>query len=259
MLKEKQLFESIDKVKIAIERLKAFEPPEGYYLAFSGGKDSCVIKQLAIEAGVKFDAHYSVTTIDPPDLIYFIRKYHKDVIWERPKKPFLAVLVNQGFPMRHHRWCCRAYKENGGSGRLVITGLRWEESSKRKARKMAEHCMTDASKKFLHVIIDWSKKDVWQFIKERDLPYCCLYDEGWKRIGCMFCPMQSAKIKKQSANRYPRMENTFRIAFRRRYEICKQRGLISILNRYKNGDEMFDWWISGKGNKKDKTLWLFEG
>lgn len=33
-----------DKVQVAIDRLKAFEPPEGYYLAFSGGKDSVVIK-----------------------------------------------------------------------------------------------------------------------------------------------------------------------------------------------------------------------
>lgn len=30
------------KVEKSIERLKAFEPKEGYYLAFSGGKDSVV-------------------------------------------------------------------------------------------------------------------------------------------------------------------------------------------------------------------------
>ena len=36
-----------DKVQVAIERFKAFEPLEGYFLAFSGGKDSVVIKALA--------------------------------------------------------------------------------------------------------------------------------------------------------------------------------------------------------------------
>lgn len=35
------------KVETAIERIKTFEPPEGYFLAFSGGKDSVVIKALA--------------------------------------------------------------------------------------------------------------------------------------------------------------------------------------------------------------------
>jgi len=38
MLIENTLFGERDKVKIAIERLRAFCPPEGYYLAFSGGK-----------------------------------------------------------------------------------------------------------------------------------------------------------------------------------------------------------------------------
>ena len=51
MLYETTLFDTIDKPAIAIERLQAFEPPEGYILAFSGGKDNCVIKDLAIRAG----------------------------------------------------------------------------------------------------------------------------------------------------------------------------------------------------------------
>lgn len=44
-------------VHMAIDRLKAFEPKEGYWLAYSGGKDSIVIKRLAEMAGVKFEAH----------------------------------------------------------------------------------------------------------------------------------------------------------------------------------------------------------
>lgn len=72
----------VDKVQTAIDRLKAFEPEDGYYLAFSGGKDSVCIKELAVMAGVKFDAHYSVTTVDPPELTRFILKHHPDVIWD---------------------------------------------------------------------------------------------------------------------------------------------------------------------------------
>lgn len=48
----------ITLLEATIERIKAFEPPEGYFLAFSGGKDSVVIKALADMAGVKYDAHY---------------------------------------------------------------------------------------------------------------------------------------------------------------------------------------------------------
>ena len=63
-----------DKVQVAIQRLRTFEPTEGYYVAFSGGKDSQAIYHLCKEAGVKFDAHYNITGIDPPELVYFIRK-----------------------------------------------------------------------------------------------------------------------------------------------------------------------------------------
>jgi phosphoadenosine phosphosulfate reductase len=97
MLIEKNLFENIDLVKIAIERLKIFCPPEGYYLAFSGGKDSIVIKKLADMAGVKYDAHYNVTTIDPPDLVRFIRKYHQDVIFNYPENRFCGKCYIEDF------------------------------------------------------------------------------------------------------------------------------------------------------------------
>ena len=61
-------FEGKNKVEVATMRLQEFEPEDGYYLAFGGGKDSVVIYELALTAGVKFDAHYHVS-MDPPELI----------------------------------------------------------------------------------------------------------------------------------------------------------------------------------------------
>jgi len=66
-----QLFGKVND-EIAIERIKSFEPPEGYYVAFSGGKDSIVVLDLVKRAGVKYDAYYHVTGIDPPELVHFI-------------------------------------------------------------------------------------------------------------------------------------------------------------------------------------------
>lgn len=63
-----------EKVKASMERMKAFEPQEGYLLAFSGGKDSVALKALADMAGVKYTAHYNVTSVDPPELVRFIRQ-----------------------------------------------------------------------------------------------------------------------------------------------------------------------------------------
>ena len=73
MLKEQTIFGLVNKVDLAIRRIKLHEPPEGYYVAFSGGKDSCVILDLIKRAGVKFDAHLNITTVDPPEVIRFVR------------------------------------------------------------------------------------------------------------------------------------------------------------------------------------------
>ena len=73
-----------NKVEVAIERLQSFEPKDGYYLAFSGGKDSQCIYHLAEQAGVKFDAHYRVTSVDPPELVQFIKRQYPNVALDVP-------------------------------------------------------------------------------------------------------------------------------------------------------------------------------
>lgn len=55
-----------EKVKRVVKYLQDCEPKEGYYLAFSGGKDSSVCKALLDMAQVKYDAVYRVTSVDPP-------------------------------------------------------------------------------------------------------------------------------------------------------------------------------------------------
>ena len=142
MLKEMTLYGEVDKVKVAINRLKLHEPPEGYYVAFSGGKDSCVVLDLCKRAGVKYDAHYSVTTVDPPELIYFIRRYYPDA-WEnrmRPETSMWKLIPKKRMPPTQLvRYCCKYFKENGG-GRFVVTGVRHQESAKRAKRKLVETC-----------------------------------------------------------------------------------------------------------------------
>lgn len=85
MLEEIMLDGTIrNKVDIAIERLRAFEPEDGYYVAFSGGKDSVCILELCKMAKVKFEAHYNVTSVDPPELVQFIKDKYPEVSRDVP-------------------------------------------------------------------------------------------------------------------------------------------------------------------------------
>ena len=120
------------KVESAIKRLKSFEPKDGYYVAFSGGKDSQCVYHLCKIAGVKFDAHYAVTSVDPPELIYFIRENYPDVKWERqywddgrpehyypdgrpmPITMWSLIAHHTLPPTRKARYCCAKLKEPGG-------------------------------------------------------------------------------------------------------------------------------------------------
>lgn len=143
----------IDKVQIAIKRLKAFEPKDGYYLAFSGGKDSQCIYHLAKMAGVKFDAHYSVTTVDPPELIYFIREHYPDVQWEYPigkdgKRTSMWKIIAEHTipPTRMSRYCCDILKEQNGKGRVTVTGVRWAESIRRRDQHGVVNIRTSSKK-----------------------------------------------------------------------------------------------------------------
>jgi len=250
------LFGEYDKVQRSIEFLKTFEPLAGYYLAFSGGKDSCVLKAVADLAGVKYDAHYEMTGIDPPELVQFIRTYHKDVQIHGGKR-FFTELVKRGFPQRQRRWCCEFLKESGGSGRRVLTGIRWEESNKRRHRKQVETCYKDSTKQYFNPIIDWTTKDIWKFIHENNIPYCKLYDKGKKRLGCLLCPLSSNRIKE--AKEYPRYTNAFRLAFNRLYKRKVLVGQTKSISRWKNGDEMFDWWMNEKRTKHlPEQLVMFE-
>ena len=215
-LVENTLFGIRDKVAIAIDRLQAFEPPEGYYLAFSGGKDSQTIYHLAVESGVKFDAHYNITGIDPPELVYFIRSNYPDVERHIYKKSMFQLIEDWGLPTRRRRFCCAELKEHGGEGRLVVTGVRWAESTKRKSRKpfeviaskrensmlfndnederrLFENCI-QKGKRVVNPIIDWEDADVWEYLNGRNIEHCILYDRGYTRIGCIGCPMAGRKI-----------------------------------------------------------------
>ena len=114
-------FNGIDKVEKAIKRLQLYEPPEGYYLCFSGGKDSVVIKALADMAGVKYDAHYNVTSVDPPELVRFIKREYPEVIFEHHYDKngnritmWSLIASKQMPPTRLARYCCAYLKESGG-------------------------------------------------------------------------------------------------------------------------------------------------
>lgn len=243
-----------DKVGRAIELLRMYQPQDRPYCGcFSGGKDSCVIKEIARIGDVNVVWHYNVTTIDPPELVRFIKHQHPDVLFDIPKEQFFSMAIRKGFPSRKSRWCCEVYKETTSpDGAVLIMGIRAAESKARAAR-WREFGVNSKTKKYVvSPILSWTSGDVWNFIKDHNIPYCTLYDEGFKRLGCVGCPM-SAHQKKEFA-RWPHFERRWRKLFKDIWEYRAEK-----LNRdwfgernFNSSDEMFEWWLSHKSvPKKD--------
>jgi phosphoadenosine phosphosulfate reductase len=235
---ENTLFGERDIVDIAIKRLQAYEPPEGYWLAFSGGKDSQVLLDLAKRAGVQYEAHMALTTVDPPELLRFVRRVYPDVSLDKPEKSMYRLIIDHGTPpTRIARYCCEELKERGGEGRMVLTGVRWAESAKRATRKMTELCYK-ARKNYLHPIIDWTDEQVWAYHAAYIPEHCQLYDEGQTRVGCVLCPM-TRRVAEEEA-RWPGIAAMYRAACEAAWQRRNARGDKMM---WTSGADMYQWWI----------------
>jgi len=240
--------------QVAVERLKTFEgnatdkDPDGYYLAYSGGKDSDVILHLARKAGVKFTAHHHLTTCDPPEVVYHVRT-QPDVQIDKPKETMWQLIRRKKMPPRRNaRYCCEALKEGGGQNRLVITGIRWGESARRSKRKMVESCYRQRGKMFLNVICDWTTKDVWDYIKAEGVNYCGLYDEGFDRLGCVLCPMRR-DVEKQ-IQRWPKIAAAWERAIKATFNPSGVGGRV----QFDSAEAYWQWWLDRDRSARVKDV-----
>ena len=196
-----------DLEHVAIERLQAASEMSlhAYGLPLvitdSGGKDSSVVKELAIRSGIPFEVMHNHTTADAPETVRFVRseakrfedlgiKYTINMPIYKGKRTSMWSLIPQKLmpPTRLMRYCCSILKETGGSGRFIATGVRWAESASRKnnrgiyerlaakkenkiilnndnddKRRLFEDCRLKA-KRVVNPIIDWTDDDVWDFL-----------------------------------------------------------------------------------------------
>jgi len=246
------MLSDLNKVETAIALLRACEPPDGYYGAFSGGKDSCVIKHLTQQAEVKADWHYCVSPIDPKEIHDFIKQSHPDVQWDYHARGFWKIVHGRGLPRRNSRWCCQIIKEAGGDNRTIITGIRSAESAKRKRRKCFEkHRNPKISKVFVHPIINWLDAEVWEYIGVHNIKTCTLYQEGFKRLGCVLCPF--IRDIEFEIERFPKITKLWRLSCDRIVE----RRLAKGKDDFKTGEELWYWWLDRDAKRRDKRQSVF--
>lgn len=262
-----------DAAKLSLHRFK-----KPLRVTYSGGKDSQVLLALAERAGIDFEVINSHTTADAPETVYFIRQqFHelelrggrckiiKPVYKGKPVSMWTLIPQKLTPPTRLMRYCCQILKEANGKGFFNATGVRWAESPRRKnSRGVMEVMNKDPKKRIIltndndekrnlfetcnlkaemvvNPIIDWSDDDVWEYIESEKPPYNPLYCEGWKRVGCIGCPLAGGKMMQKEFARWPKYQEMYIAAFDRMLQVRKDRGKEAVA--WKTGVDVFHWWI----------------
>lgn len=239
-------------------------------VAFSGGKDSQTVFHLTEAAGVDFEAVYSATTIDPPEVVRFIRKCYPMVRFHVPEMSFWQLVEKtRMLPNRHMRYCCSVLKEATHQGRVTLTGVRREESAKRAKRQILDinkkprqfdeferadkidvQCFGNGKERItVNPILDWTETDVWEYLSNVvNVPHCELYDQGRRRVGCLFCPMKARKEIVDDMQRYPHQFERLKKTVAKLAETSKI---------FPNDPKAFlEWWLSDKSVQEFKAARL---
>ena len=243
----------VSKINTAYERFRwAAKEAERLFdlpltVSYSGGKDSDVILQLAKESlaplGIEFRVTHNLTTADPPDNVYYIRRVFARLREEGidcrinvPRRSLWRIMRETlVIPSRVMRVCCAELKERKmPDAPYIVTGVRWAESANRRdksgiamvytasdrstrvakggllttddasSRRLFEQCQMRGVR-VLNPIIDWSDDDVWSYLRDRGIEGNPLYKEGWKRIGCVGCPLAGKRASELAFARYPKL------------------------------------------------------
>ena len=187
------------------------------------------------------------------------------------------LIVKKCFPpTRTVRYCCAILKETGTPNRLAALGVRAAESVQRQGREAfgvrggqrrlvffsVDHAeevhresqeindpawdctliksMKDHKDTTVNAIYEWEDEDVWDFIRDRQIEVNPLYAMGFRRVGCVLCPLATKAEKQRECEMFPQYRANFEAAFDRMIhsKTYKNNG-----TKWTTGKEVFEWWM----------------
>lgn len=264
---------AIERLKLAAQMSETYYK-KPLIVTTSGGKDSDVCIDLALKSGINFEVQHNHTTADAPETVYHVREtmrkleekgikciINKPVYKKQPVTMWSLIPQKLMPPTRLIRYCCQILKEQGGSNCMITTGVRWAESRQRKNRTIFEMFHRDKEKRILlndnddtrrlfencslkakrvcNPIIDWTDEDVWNYIQSEKIEVCSLYNCGYKRVGCIGCPMASKSRAREFID-YPMYKIAYIRAFDEMLVIRKQK---KLQTEWQTGGDVFHWWM----------------
>lgn len=282
----------MDKLEQAVERLKigseASLKRDGrpLVITYSGGKDSDACIEVAKIAGIPFEVVHNLTTADAPETVRHVKtklneiegvaikcSIHYPVYKGKRTSMWDLIVQKKSPPTRIQRYCCQVLKESSAQDRFVATGVRWDESLRRKeSRGIAENVTRNISKKIMisndndlsrrqieycqirgqmifNPIIDWTTDEVWDFLMDRKVKLNPLYSCPQDRVGCIGCPM-AGKKRAIEFRRWTAYKRLYIHAFDRMVEARKAAGKDEFRKApWNTGYDVYRWWMGDTGDQ----------
>lgn len=198
---------SIEVIREALERFDG-----KIATTFTGGKDSLVVLHLLKCIGdgkVPMPVLNLDTTVKFKEALEFrdrmAREWDLNLIittnWEGLKKIKIA---------EDHGECCQVLKTDAinmavdkHGWKALITGVRWDEQE---ARINEEYFSEQPEHTRVQPILHFTEIDIWDYIEKHKLPYCELYDQGYRSLGCQPCTQPSTRPRGDGPEREGRSQ-----------------------------------------------------
>ncbi|MHA1267217.1 MAG: phosphoadenosine phosphosulfate reductase domain-containing protein [Candidatus Helarchaeota archaeon] len=201
-------------------------------VSFSGGKDSLCLLLLVLEAIGPIDVFFIDTGIEFQETVEYTRELIKQLnlehkfTYKKARESFWDNLEKFGPPAKDYRWCCKVIKlatvtevlNNKYSGKKVVTFIgsrQYESVSRYQDRKIWTNLFLP-QQIGVSPIHNWPSLLVWLFLLFKKIKINPLYFEGYKRIGCIYCPATRLSELELLRNLHPELYEKW-MAFLRRW------------------------------------------
>jgi phosphoadenosine phosphosulfate reductase len=190
--------------------VRRFHPRLTMATAF-GAEGCCILHMLAeIEPGVRvFNLETGYQFPETLELRERIKeRYGIEVEYVRPEQTVAEYEEEYGGPLYRIRpdQCCHDRKILPLRRAVVgyeawISAIRRDQTAHRAAAGIVQWDGKFGLVK-VNPLLSWTKKDVWRFIMEHEVPYNPLHDRGYPSIGCWPCTQPVADGADERAGRW---------------------------------------------------------
>ncbi len=183
---------------------------QNIFVSWTGGKDSTVVLYLWSKFLKMNNINRTIKalTIDTGFIFSEIKEFMDEYI--KDKKIYLYVYrpdvdLNK-YPKEDVVSCCRELKivplkkaVQELEVKVLLTGIRKDESIVRRGASWMEE-KRDPEYLQVNPIIHWTEMDIWAFHMQENLPYCKLYEKGYRSIDCIPCTKPADQGERSGRN-----------------------------------------------------------